>query len=141
MTVMSLREAIELYGEELLIAATGAIPKEGHGPDGDVRVIYDGSHGVFLNLGIKIRDQVRLPTAPDLKAVLAEMAEEGGEHFVLVYDVKKAHRRIPVLPSEWGRQACQVRGSAAAALQLRKAKRGRPALPLRPQAATPPGCS
>ena len=99
MTVMSLRDAIELYGEELLIAATGAIAKKGQGPDGDVRVIYDGSHGVFLNLGIQIRDQVRLPTAPDLKAVLAEMAEEGGEHFVLVYDVKKAHRRIPVLPS------------------------------------------
>ena len=29
MTVMSLREVIELYGEELLIAATGAIAKKG----------------------------------------------------------------------------------------------------------------
>ena len=76
MTVMSLDQALAIYGEDLVIAATGAIAKKGQGPDGEVRVIYDGSHGVLLNSGIKIRDQVRFPTAPDIKAVLAEVAEE-----------------------------------------------------------------
>ena len=78
---------------------------------------------MILNLGIKIRDQVSYPTAPDVKAVLAEMAEEGGTHFTIVYDVKKAHRRVPATPSEWGRQACQVRGAAAATAQAKRASR------------------
>ena len=42
---------------------------------------------------------------------------------MLVYDVKKAHRIILVLRSEWGRQACQVRGSAASTKQLKKTRR------------------
>ena len=40
------------------------------------------------------------------------LVEAGGSHLMLLYDIKKAHRRIPVLQEEWGRQACQVRGSA-----------------------------
>ena len=118
----TLGKALAVYGDTLIIAATGAIAKKGQGPDGEVRVIFDGTRGIFLNHGIRIRDQVRFPTAADIKAVLAEMAEEGGTHFMLVYDVKKAHRRVPVLPSEWGRQACQVKGSAAATLQAKRSK-------------------
>ena len=38
-------------------------------------MIYNGTNGVFLNIGIEIRDQVRFPTAPDVKAVLAERGE------------------------------------------------------------------
>ena len=112
---MSLGEALDRYGNDLLIAATGAIAKKG--PGGDVRIIFDASNGCHLNQGIKIRDQVRFPTAPDVKATVAAMAEEGGAHFGLLIDVSKAHRRIPVLESEWGRQAFQVRGRAAAAAQ------------------------
>ena len=115
MTVMTLKQAIELYGDRLVIAATGAIAKKGQGPDGDIRVIYDGTNGVYLNFGTKIRDQVRYPTAPDVKAVLAEMAEEGGPHFGFVYNVAKARQRIPVLRCDWGLQACQLDRPAAKA--------------------------
>ena len=128
MIEMSLEEAIEAYGDTLLLAGTGAITKKGQGPGGEVRVIFDGTRGVFLNIGIRIRDQVRFPTAPDLKAVLAELAEEGGSHVMLMYDIKKAHRRIPVLKSEGGRQACQVRGSAAVAALARRSKGTRPSV-------------
>jgi hypothetical protein len=51
---------------------------------------------------------------------MAELAEDKGSYVMLMYDIKKAHRRIPVLRSEWGRQACQVRGSAACTAQLRR---------------------
>ena len=125
MIVTTLEEAMDAYGDELLIAATGAIAKKGQGPGGEVRVIFDGTRGVMLNLGIKIRDQVRFPTAPDVKAVLAELAEEGGSYLMLLYDIKKAHRRIPVRRQDWGRQACQVRGSAAASAQCRRESRKR----------------
>jgi hypothetical protein len=77
---------------------------------------------VYLNLGIRIRDQVRFPTACDIKAVLAELAEEGGVHWSLLFDVSKAHRRIPVLEEEWGRQACQIRGMAAATAGIKRAQ-------------------
>ena len=88
-------------------------------------VIFDGSNGVFLNFGIKIRDQVRFPTAPDVKAVLSELAEDGGSYLMLLYDIKKAHRRIPVRVRDWGRQACQIRGSAALSAQNRRSDRKR----------------
>ena len=45
---------------------------------------------------------------------LAETPDEGGTHFQLLFDVRTAHRRVSVLEEEWGRQACQVKGSAAA---------------------------
>ena len=88
-----------------------------------MRVIFDGTNGVFLNFGIKIRDQVRFPTAPDVKAVLSELAEDGGSFLMLLYDIKKAHRRIPVRMADWGRQAFQVKGSAAVSAQNRRAAR------------------
>ena len=39
---------------------------------------------------------------------------------MLDFDVDKAHRRCPVPETEWGRQACQVKGSAAATVQLKR---------------------
>ena len=85
-----------------------------------MRVVYDGTNGVFLNVGIRIRDQIRLPTAPDPKAVISELADEGGSYSMLMYDIKKAHRRIPVLESEWGHQACRSEGPQ----QLRRRRGG-----------------
>ena len=118
MLTMTLDEAIERFGEALLITATGAIEKKGKA--GEVRVIFDASHGVLVNLTIRVRDQVRCPASGDAKAVLSELRREGGTHVCIVYDVSKAHRRVPVLEEDWGRQACQVRGSAAASLKARR---------------------
>ena len=88
-------------------------------------MIHDGTSGIFLNYGIRVRDQVKFPSAPDIKAVLAEMHEEGGSLLSLLFDVSKAHRRVPVLPEEWGRQACQVVGTAAeTARRVRSVWRG-----------------
>ena len=118
MTRMTLREAIATYGDNLVIAATGAIEKKGRA--GEVRVIFDASNGVLINMMIRVRDQVKCPAAGDAKSVLRELHREGASHVCLVYDISKAHRRIPVLEEEWGRQACQVRGTAASALKNRK---------------------
>ena len=111
----TLGDASGLNGHDLTIAATGAIAKKGTSPGGEARVIYDGTNGIYLNYGIKVRDQVKFPAAPDNKAVLAELFDEGGDYISLLFDVSKAHRRVPVLPEEWGRQACQVSGTAAEA--------------------------
>ena len=113
MIQMTLREAIARFGKDLIITATGAIEKKGR--QGEVRVIFDATNGVLVNLFIRVRDQVKCPAAGDAKAVLRELHREGGSHTCIVYDISKAHRRVPVAESEWGRQACQLKGSAAAA--------------------------
>ena len=115
---LTLQEAIERFGAELLITATGAIEKKGR--VGEVRVIFDASRGVLVNLGIRVRDQVKCPASGDAKQVLRQLRREGVTHVCVVYDISKAHRRVPVVEAEWGRQACQVRGSAAAALKARR---------------------
>ena len=121
MTTLTLRQAMAEYGEDLNIAATAAIEKKGR--TDEVRVLYDGTNGLDLNECIRVRDQVRYPTASDAKVVVGAMADEGGPHFSLKYDVLKAHRQCPVLREDWGRQACQIRGSAATSARnfLRKA--------------------
>ena len=73
---ITLGEALERYGKVLVIAATGAIAKKGSAPGGDIRVIFDGTNGVYLNLGIRIRDQVRFPTSCDIKAVLTDRLQD-----------------------------------------------------------------
>ena len=120
MVKCSVRDAITTYGSDLIIAATGAIAKKGKSTEDEVRVIYDGTNGIALNQEIKIRDQIRFPIAPDVKCVLAECAEEGGPHSSLDFDVDKAHRRCPVEEAEGGRQARQVKGSAASTLQSKR---------------------
>ena len=84
MTKMSIGEVLDKFGTDLILAATGAIAKKGSEPGFEVRVIYDGTRGVYLNYGIWVRDQVQFPTAPDIKAVLAELYEEGGSEISLL---------------------------------------------------------
>ena len=115
MTRTTVRKAPEEYGDALNIASTGAIAKKGR--TDEVRVIYDGSHGLDLNPNIKVRGQVRFPTAADAKCVMTEIGDEGGPHYSIHIDFRKAHRRVPTLRKEWGRQACQIKGSAAASAQ------------------------
>ena len=105
--------ALKEYGSSLEIASTAAIEKKGR--TDEVRVLFDGSNGLGLNPGIRVRDQVKYPTAADTKGVMAEAADEGGPHFSLFYDILKAHRRCAVDRSDWGRQACQIKGTAAGA--------------------------
>ena len=62
-------QALSRYGDSLNIASTGAIAKKGC--TDEVRIIYDGSHGLDLNPGIRVRDQIRFPTAADCKRLLS----------------------------------------------------------------------
>ena len=118
MRQMTVADAIREWGPELVIAATGAIAKKGK--EGEVRVIYDGSNGIKTNPGIRVRDQVKYPIAQDGKAVLSECAEEGGPHYSIQIEFPGAHRQVDVVREDWGRQVCQVRGTAAEASKAMK---------------------
>ena len=93
-------EALVSYGSKLSVASLGAIEKK----DGSYRVVHDGTHGVNVNARIKLRDQLRNPTAGDLCSVLKFMP---GAAFGLTGDIKRAHRLAKVAEQDWGYQACR----------------------------------
>jgi hypothetical protein len=87
--------------DNLVIASLGAIEKK----DGTYRAIHDGTHGINVNCSIRVRDQLRNPTAGDLRTLLRLMP---GAFFALTGDVKRAHRLVKVSEQDWGLQACRT---------------------------------
>ena len=71
--------------------------------------MHDASHGVQVNHRIKTQDQLRMPGAGELRALLAEQKENGKITFGLLGDASKAHRRVKVKRGDWGLQACHLR--------------------------------
>ena len=89
------------YGRNFAVASLGAIEKK----DGSHGVIHDGTHGVAVNAAIKIRDQLRSPTAGDVKACVQTLQ---GAVFGLSGNVKRAHRLVKVCQHDWGLLACRT---------------------------------
>ena len=95
-------------GDRLRVAANGAIEKS----DSSWRIIHDGTHGVLVNVGIKPRDQQRMPVAGDARAIMEECsASRPGAHFSLDGDISKAHRRYLHRRADWGLQGCRARAA------------------------------
>ena len=84
-----------------MLASLGAIEKQ----DGTYRVIHDGTHGVGVNSAIRMRDQVRSPTAGDVRTAMRVLQHA---HFGLTGDVSRAHRLVKVAEEDWGLQACRT---------------------------------
>ena len=78
-----------------------------------ILVIFDAAHGVLTKHAIKVRDQVRNPISVDATAVMTGMARRRRTCFSIAYDVRFAHRQVPVEESEWGRLGCQIERTAA----------------------------
>ena len=104
MVAVTLQEARAKHGDNLRVAALGAV-----GPPGDERVIHDATHHVGVNSGIRVRDQDETPLHSDVLAALeAEVKGDNLPMFGLAFDISKAHRRVPVDPRDWGLQACSL---------------------------------
>ena len=65
MVEMTDEQARELYGDKLHVAALGVVVEQEK-----FRVVHDGTHGVGVNHRIRVRDQVRSPTAGEAKTLL-----------------------------------------------------------------------
>ena len=50
---------------------------------------------------IRVRDQLKNPTFLEARALLEKLSEVGGPHFMILFDVAKAHRMIPVREEDW----------------------------------------
>ena len=108
MVKMSLEEARQLYpGQGLQLAALGAVPKDPGWED--IRVVHDGTHGIALNKEIKQPNRMTFPQFDDLEACVRTFREGGDrERFLLAFDIKAAHRLVPVRKEDWGRQGCRA---------------------------------
>ena len=91
-----------------LVAALGAIQKSVE--ENTFRIIHDGTHGVVANNSIRPRDQLRHPGVGDIQAVMHHLAAKQVPHFMLLIDVRKAHRLVPVREEDLGYRACLVDG-------------------------------
>ena len=110
---MSEEEASSRFGNRLAVAALGAVPKELNSEK--VRLIHDGSYSVDVNRRIKVLDRMRFPLIDDATAMLLEAKRQcekqgGAPRATLVYDVKGAHKLIPVKERDWGLQAFRLPG-------------------------------
>ena len=96
------------FGSSLVVASLGAVRKENSQGEVSTRVVYDATHGVRVNSLIRMRDQDRAPTAPDLKTALREQHEGGGRSFGITSDVSEAHRLVLLDPRDYHFVGCQL---------------------------------
>ena len=97
-------DARKRFGDRLYVSSLAVIDEITK-----VRVVHDATHGVALNHRIKVRDQVRYPSAGEVKTILEERRARGQKGFAILADASKAHRRVLVHPRDWGLLGCRVR--------------------------------
>ena len=95
------------YPDTLRIAALLAEAKG----DGDWRLLHDGSHGVAVNPGIKVRDQHATATISDKQTCLAIIRKNGCPRIGLKGDVREAHRTFLIAEFDRVSQACELGGT------------------------------
>ena len=96
---------LDYPGDRLRVAANGAIEKSDH----TFRIIHDATHGVNVNPLIQPRDQQKMPTAGDARAIMVQSgSRRPGVHFAIHADISKAHRRYLHRKQDWGPQACRA---------------------------------
>ena len=86
---LSVEEAQAKYGRNLALASFGAIEEK----DGAFRMVHDGTHDIAVNASIKKRDQLRSPTAGDLKTPMRTLQRA---IFGLSGGLKRAHRLVKI---------------------------------------------
>ncbi len=107
---LTLEEARVRYGDELQVASLGAVPKDQQWSD--VRVVHDGTHGIQVNKRIVQPNRMEFPQFDDLQAALrAFQGMDPVERLLVAFDIKSAHRLIPVQPEDWGFQAFRLEDS------------------------------
>ena len=86
------------------IASMGAIVK----PDGSVRPIHDGTHGVGVNNGIALTNHVSVPGPGEMAFAVRQSAVMCETPLAVSADVKAAHRLLLHRKSDWALLACRA---------------------------------
>eukprot|EP00439_Symbiodinium_sp_Y106_P019372 s7039_g2.t1 len=86
------------------IASMGAIVK----PDGSVRPIHDGTHGVGVNNGIALTNHMSVPGPGEMAFAVRQSAVMCEPPLAVSADVKAAHRLLLHRKSDWALLACRA---------------------------------
>ena len=107
MVKMTKEEAVGRYGEDLQVASLGAVPKDKDWSD--VRVVHDATHGLHVNTQVDQPNQMAFPQFDDLETMTKAFRDHADpRRLMLAFDIKSAHRLVPVHPRDWGLQACRL---------------------------------
>ena len=104
---MSRKEAEEKFGGDLQLASLGAVPKDPSWEE--VRVVHDGTHGISVNTEIRQPNRMLFPQFDDVEAVVGALKElQPVRKMLMAFDIKAAHRLIPVQEEDWGLQSFRL---------------------------------
>ena len=93
------------FGEgRLLVAAMGALQK----PNGEVRPLHDGTHGIRLNNHIVIEDRLEVPGPPEMIEMAARARDTKEAPFAISADIAQAHRRVKIRRKDWPLLGCRA---------------------------------
>ena len=101
------KEAEAKFGRDLQLASLGAVPKDPAWEE--VRVVHDGTHGISVNTEIRQPNKMPFPQFDDVEAVVRTLREASPSRRMLIaFDIKSAHRLIPVQEEDWGLQSFRL---------------------------------
>ena len=103
MQELSNEEFARRYGKDSAISALAVLEEKDK-----LRVLHDGSNITRVNYRIRCRDRQRMPTVREKHCLLNELRARKEVALSILGDATKAHRRIKVLPSEWGFLGCRL---------------------------------
>ena len=98
----------EFGADRLLVAAMGALQK----PNGEIRPLFDGTHGIRLNNTIVIEDRLEVPGPPEVVEMVARARETREASFAISADISQAHRRVKIRRKDWPLLACKSSSSS-----------------------------
>ena len=105
-TLGALRQ--EYPPERIRVASMGAIIK----PDGSVRPIHDGTHGVGVNNEIRLENQLAVPGPAEMAFAVRHSGALQEIPLAVSADVSSAHRLYKHRRSDWPLMACRASSDA-----------------------------
>lgn len=104
---LPLEEAYQKFGRDVQVASLGAVPKDPSWEE--VRVVHDGTHGISVNSEIKQPNRMTFPQCDDLEAAAEALKRVSPtERMLFAFDIKAAHRLIPVQEEDWALQSFRL---------------------------------
>ena len=93
--------------QEAYVASLGAVPKDAAWEE--IRVVHDGTHGISVNTEIRQPNRMTFPQCDDLEAAAEALKRaEPSERMLFAFDIKAAHRLIPVQEEDWALQSFRL---------------------------------
>ena len=86
------------------VAAMAATQK----PDGSVRPLHDGTHGVHVNQGIPQHNLLSVPGPSEIAWMVGQSHEQHEKPLAVTGDVAAAHRLVLIRENDWSLLACRA---------------------------------